>query len=203
MGISELMNFKNLNQQCRQPRRRKAGFTFPEVFLAMVVLTAILMLVGAMVPLMVRSVRYASDFNQAQSLTMHKVAQLQEAGYENIEGVRLNQSVLKIIDGTGTAPQSNANGDKSATLEFTVTDNVWRYFPGGATTTGTQNTTSATRPRGYIFISPYTPSAVTSGGVTRYNLIQATVVVQWWGWGSRNQMHNYSTTALLSRTTVE
>ncbi len=169
----------------------------------MVVLTAMLMLVGAMVPLMVRSVRYASDFNQAQSLAMHKVAQLQEAGYENIEGIRLNQNALDIIDGTNNAPQDNVNGDKSATLEFTVTDNVWRYFPGGTTSSGAQDTGNPTRPRGYIFISPYTPSALTSGGVTRYNLIQATVVVQWWGWGSRNQMHNYSTTALLSRTPVE
>ena len=184
-------------------QHRRAGFTFVEVFLSLIVLTSLLVLVGAMIPMMARSARYASDFSQAQSLTMHKIAQLQEAGYANIEGARLNQNVLDIVDGTGTAPLNNGNGDQSATLEFTTTDNVWRYFPGGATTSGTQNTTSSTRPRGYIFISPYTPSVVTVDGVTRYNMIQITVTVQWWGWGSRNQMHHYSTSTLLSRTVVQ
>ncbi len=174
-----------------------------EVFLALIVLSALVVLVGAMIPLMARSVRASTDFSQAQSLAMHKIAQLQEAGYSNIEGARLNQNGLKIVDGTGTAPLSNSNGDKSASLEFTTTDNLWRYFPIGTTSSGTQDTTSSNRPRGYIFIAPYTPSAVTVSGVTRYPMIQVTVVVQWWGWGSRNQMKNYSTSILLSETAVQ
>ena len=167
------------------------------------VLTAILVIVGATLPVMARSVRYATDFNQAQSLVMHKIAQLQEAGYDKIEGSDLNQNSLDIVDGTGTAPLNNANGDQSATLEFTVVDNLWRFFPGGANSNGTQNTTSATRPRGYIFIEPFTPSAVVNGSTTTYNLIRITVTVQWWGWGSRNQMHYYSASTLISKTVVQ
>ena len=184
-------------------RRQRSGFTFVEVMLAMMVLTAILVIVGATLPVMARSVRYATDFNQAQSLVMHKIAQLQEAGYDKIEGSDLNQNSLDIVDGTGTAPLNNANGDQSATLEFTVVDNLWRFFPGGASSNGTQNTTSATRPRGYIFIEPFTPSAVVNGSTTTYNLIRITVTVQWWGWGSRNQMHYYSASTLISKTVVQ
>ena len=187
----------------KKSRYRQSGFTFFEVMLSMVVLTSMVILVGATLPIMARSVRYASDFNQAQSLVMHKIAQLQEAGYTNIEGGILNQNNLRIIDGTGTAPLNNGNGNQSTTVEFTVTDNLWRYFPGGTTSSGAQNTSSATRPRGYIFIEPFTPSATVSGSTTTYNLIRITVTVQWWGWGSRNQMHHYSASTLISKTAVE
>ena len=187
----------------QRSKRNRAGFTFFEVLLAMVILTSMIIIVGATLPIMARSVRYASDFNQAQSLVMHKIAQLQEAGHANIEGNILNQNNLKIIDGTGTAPQGNANGNVTATVEFTTTDNLWRYFPGGANTNGTQNTTSATRPRGYIFIEPFIPSAVVNGSVTTYNLIRVTVTVQWWGWGSRGIMHHYSASTLISKTLVQ
>jgi type II secretory pathway pseudopilin PulG len=187
----------------QRSRRHSSAFTFFEVLLAMVILTSMIIIVGATIPIMARSVRYASDFNMAQSLVMHKIAQLQEAGYANIEGNILNQNNLKIIDGTGTAPQANANGDKSATVEFTTTDNLWRYFPGGSNTNGTQNTTSATRPRGYVFIEPFLPSAIVNGSTTTYSLIRITVTVQWWGWGSRNQMHEYSASTLISKTLVQ
>ena len=189
-----------LNQKLR---RQRSGFTFVEVMLAMMVLTSILVIVGATLPVMARSARYATDFNQAQSLVMHKIAQLQEAGYDKIEGSDLNQSSLDIVDGTGTAPLNNANGDQSATLEFTLVDNLWRFFPGGTNSSGTQNTSSATRPRGYIFIEPFTPSAIVNGSSTTYNLIRITVTVQWWGWGSRNQMHYYSASTLISKTVVQ
>ena len=189
-----------LNQKLR---RQRSGFTFVEVMLAMMVLTSILVIVGATLPVMARSARYATDFNQAQSLVMHKIAQLQEAGYDKIEGSDLNQSSLDIVDGTDTAPLNNANGDQSATLEFTLVDNLWRFFPGGTNSSGTQNTTSTTRPRGYIFIEPFTPSAIVNGSSTTYNLIRITVTVQWWGWGSRNQMHDYSASTLISKTVVQ
>ncbi len=169
----------------------------------MIILSSMLILIGATLPVMARSVRYASEFNQAQMLVMHKIAQLQEAGYSNIEGSKLNQSNLKIIDGTGTSPLNNSNGDVSATFEFTTTDNLWRYFPGGMNSLGAQDTTSATRPRGYIFIEPFTPSATTSGGITTYSLIRVTIVVQWWGWGSVTQMHHYSASTLISKTLVQ
>lgn len=197
-----LRNFYYLRTRPRVCRRRR-GFTFYEVMLAMIILTSMIIITGATLPIMARSVRYASEFNQAQMLVMHKINQLQEAGYENIEGADLNQNGLKIIDGTGTAPLNNANGDVSATVEFTTTDNLWRYFPGGMTASGTQNTSSATRPRGYIFFEPYTPSAVVNGSTTTYTLIRVTVTVQWWGWGSRHQMHHYSASTLISKTIIQ
>lgn len=169
----------------------------------MIILTSMVILTGTTLPIMARSVRYASEFNQAQMLVMHKISQLQEVGYDKIEGNDLNQNNLKIIDGTGTTPLNNANGNVSATVEFTTTDNLWRYFPGGMTPSGTQDTSSSTRPRGYIFIEPYTPSAVVNGSTTTYNLIRVTVTVQWWGWGSRNNMHHYSASTLISKTVVQ
>jgi type II secretory pathway pseudopilin PulG len=190
-------------RQSPKVRRHERGFTFFEVMLAMIILTSMVILTGTTLPIMARSVRYASEFNQAQMLVMHKISQLQEAGYDKIEGSDLNQNNLKIIDGTGTTPLNNANGDVSGTVEFTTTDNLWRYFPGGMTTSGTQDTSSSTRPRGYIFIEPYTPSAVVNGSTTTYNLIRVTVTVQWWGWGSRNNMHHYSASTLISKTVVQ
>ncbi|MBB6049742.1 prepilin-type N-terminal cleavage/methylation domain-containing protein [Armatimonas rosea] len=190
-------------QRSHHTRRHPRGFTFFEVMLAMMILSSMIVLAGMTLPIMARSVRYASEFNQAQMLVMHKIAQLQEAGYSNIEGSQLNQNGLMIIDGTGTAPLNNANGDVSTTVEFTTTDNLWRYFPGGMTSSGTQDTTSATRPRGYIFIEPFTPSVVTTGSTTSYNLIRVTVTVQWWGWGGVSQMHHYSASTLISKTLVQ
>ena len=45
--------------------------------------------------------------------------------------------------------------------------------------------------------------AVVNGSTTTYNLIRITVTVQWWGWGSRSQMHYYSASTLISKTVVQ
>ena len=182
--------------------RTGAGFTLIEVMFALMVFMAMVVMVAAVIPITARAVRYSTDYNQAQILVMKKIAQIQEAGYTNMTGPLLGQNGLDIVDGTPSTPATNAQGDQTASFEFTTTDNVWRFFPGGATSSGTQDTTSTQRPRGYIFIAPFTTSAISGTSPTAYGTIRVTVVVQWWGWGSRSRMQSYSATTLVSRTPV-
>lgn len=166
------------------------------IFMAMV------LMVASVIPITAQAVRYSTDFSQAQTVVMKKIAQVQEAGYTNMTGPLLGQNGLDIVDGTPTTPAANANGDQTGSLEFTTTDNLWRFFPGGITSSGTQDTTSATRPRGFIFFTPYTPSLISGSSPAAYGTIRVTVVIQWWGWGSRGRMHSYTASTLVSRTPV-
>lgn len=183
-----------------RPRRCRRGFTLFEVILALAIFTAMITMVGAMIPITIQAVRYSADYNQAQGLVLKKIAQLQEAGYSNMDAPTLGQSGMDIVDGTPSTPATNANGDQTGSFEFTTTDNLWRFFPGGQNANGTQNTTSAQRPRGYIFIEPFTPSAVSGSSPVVYTVIRATVVVQWWN--TRGRMQSYASSTLLSQTPV-
>lgn len=186
----------------RKQGTRAAGFTIIEVMFALMIFMAMVLMVASVIPITAQAVRYSTDFSQAQTVVMKKIAQVQEAGYTNMTGPLLGQSGLDIVDGTPTTPATNANGDQTGSLEFTTTDNLWRFFPGGMTSTGTQDTTSATRPRGFIFFAPYTPSLISGSSPAVYGTIRVTVVIQWWGWGSRGRMHSYTASTLVSRTPV-
>jgi hypothetical protein len=166
----------------------------------MVVMLFMTILVASVVPISLRTARYSSDFTHAASLVQHKINQLQDAGYTGITGPSLGQSALKIVDGTPSAPATNANGDQSATFEFTDTDKLWQYFSGGMSSAGNQ-VVGATSPRGYLYIAPYTPSASLNGaGATEYGLIRATVTVQWWT--NKGKMQSFSGTTLIPRVMV-
>lgn len=186
----------------RKPRCQAKGFTIIEVMFALMIFMAMVLMVASVIPITAQAVRYSTDFNQAQTVVMKKIAQIQEAGYNNMTGPLLGQNGLDVVDGTPTTPASNSNGDQTGSLEFTVTDNIWRFFPGGTTTAGAQDTSSLTRPRGFIFFAPYTASAISGTSPTVYGTIRVTVVVQWWGWGSRGRMHSYSASTLVSRTPI-
>ena len=181
-------------------KRVKNAFTILEVVMALVVLMFMAIMVTAVVPISLRTVRTSSDFTQATSLVQHKVNQLQDAGYTSITGPGLGQSGLKIIDGTPGTPATNTLGDATATFEFTDADKLWQYFAGGRDDTGVR-VTNATSPRGYLYIAPYAPSSYTNAAsVTEYGLIRATVTVQWWT--SKGQMQSFSATTLIPRVTV-
>lgn len=171
--------------------------------LALTVFLGMFLLLAVLLPVTARAVRYSTDFNQAQSITLKKLAQLQEAGFANMTGPSLGQSGLQVVDGTPSTPATNDRGDETASFEFSTTDRLWTFFPGGANADGTQNTVGARRPRGYVFLEPYNPSAITGSSPTTYSLIRATVVVQWWGWGSQSRMRTYTATTLISKTTIQ
>ncbi|WP_309721785.1 hypothetical protein [Armatimonas sp.] len=181
-------------------KRVKNAFTILEVVLALVVLMFMAIMVTAVVPISLRTVRTSSDFTQATSLVQHKVNQLQDAGYTNLTGPGLGQNGLEIVDGTPGTPATNTLGNATATFEFTDTDKLWQYFAGGMDDTGAR-VTNATSPRGYLYIAPYAPSSYTNAaGATEYGLIRATVTVQWWT--SKGQIQSFSATTLIPRVTV-
>jgi type II secretory pathway pseudopilin PulG len=171
-----------------------------EVVLSLVVLMFMVLLVAAVIPASLRNTRYSADFSQAASLVQHKINQLQDAGYNNISGPRLGGNGLSIVDGNPGSPASNTLGDQSATFEFTDRDRLWQYFNGGMDETGNKITTGNI-PRGYLYISPYTPSASTNAaGTSEYGLIRATITIQWWT--SKGNMQSFSGTTLIPKAVV-
>ena len=184
------------NRRLTSPSRA-GGFTIVEVVMAMFVLSMMALMCAAVIPAATRSSHYTADYSQAQSLVMHKINQVQEAGYTNMNGPGLGQSGQDVVDGTPTSPTASANagGSQSASFEFTTTDNLWRYFPGGANSSGTASTAS-NRPRGFLSIAPYSPSSVS--GV--YDFIQVTITVQWTD--ARGRTQNYGATTLVARNKV-
>jgi prepilin-type N-terminal cleavage/methylation domain-containing protein len=173
-------------------RKRISGFTLLEVVLAVMIFSAMAMMFAAAMPLAARSVRYGNDWAQASSLVMHKINQLQEAGYTAMTGPGLGQSGAGIVDGTPTAPSTNANGNQSGSFEFTTTDNLATYFQGGSSADTTK------RPRGYLTIAPYTPSLNSATSV--YSMIQATVRIVWTD--ARGRQQSFALTTLVPRTPV-
>jgi len=171
-----------------------------EVVLSLVVLMFMVLLVAAVLPISLRNSRYNSDFSQATSLIQHKINQLQDAGYTNMTGPLLGGNGLSIVDGNPGTPATNDRGTESATFEFTEHDHLWEFFNGGMDADGNRVTTG-NRPRGYLYIAPYTPSAYTNAaGQPEYGLIRATVTVQWWT--SKGNMQSLSGTTLIPRAVV-
>lgn len=177
-------------------RRRQGGFSIVETMLALIIFTLMTMMVAAVLPTAARSSRMGNDYSQAVTVVLHKINQLQETGYSRMTGPQLGQSGLDVVDGTPSSPASNANGDQSASFEFTTTDNLLSYFPGS--NGGDANS----KPHGYIDIAPWTPSASTdtSSGtpVTIYGMIQATVRIVWTD--THGASRNFSMTTLIPRT---
>jgi archaellum component FlaF (FlaF/FlaG flagellin family) len=169
--------------------RKKAAFTFFEVYLALIVFTLMALMVAAVIPMSARSVRYGNDYTQAATLAMHKVNQLNEAGYSNIN--RNLNSPLVVVDSNGSLPSAtnNVNGDKTGSSTFTTRDNMATYFVGGVSD-----------PTGTISIAPFTPSISVVSGVTSYSIIQATVTVNWRDVRGRQQ--TYVTRTLISKNPI-
>jgi hypothetical protein len=159
-----------------------------EVILALIIFTLMGLMVAAAIPISARSVRYGNDYVQASTLAMHKVNQVQEAGYTNMNR---NLNTLGVVDGNGSLPSSsnNLNGDKSGTATFTTRDNMATYFVGGVSA-----------PVGNLSIAPYAPSMSVVGGVTRYSVIEVTIEVRWRD--VRGSQQNYFTKTLVSKNPI-
>lgn len=180
-------------------RYLRAGFTMIEVVFAMFILMLMALMFAVVVPTSARSTRYASDYAQASSVVMHKLNQVQDAGYANMDGPGLGGSGALIVDGSPSTPANNDNGDQTFTAEFTDRDKLWEYFSGGRDASGNR-ITSGNIPRGYLYVSPYAPSAITSGSTTTYSLVRVTATVQWWN--AKGQLQTFSATTLVPKTTV-
>jgi prepilin-type N-terminal cleavage/methylation domain-containing protein len=169
-------------------RIRQQGFTMVEVVMSLIIFTVMALLTAAVVPISARSVRYGNDYTQAATLAMHKVNQLQEAGYANMNR---NLNSLGVVDSNATLPTTtaNASGAASGASTFTTKDNLATYFIGGASA-----------PAGNLSVAPYTPSGVTVGGVTTYSIIQVTIEVRWRD--ARGRSQNYFTKTLISKNPI-
>ena len=148
-------------------RRYREGFTLMEVMLALMVFTIMALLTAAVIPMSARSVRYGNDYVQASTLVSHKVNQLQEAGYGNMNR-NLANTTYKVVDSNGSLPTvgNNATGTKSGSATFTTRDSLNTYFMGGVSD-----------PKGTIAIAPFAPSRDTK--TNTYSIIEATVTVTW------------------------
>jgi type II secretory pathway pseudopilin PulG len=150
----------------------KRAFTMLEVVLAVLFFTMMTLMVAATIPMAARSSRRGADTVQASSLLMHKIDQLQSAGYAKMNGVDLGG--LNIIDNTGSGilnspdPRVNENGDGTGDAPFTRADNLDAFFAN-----------YASQPEGTIELAPYQPSLVVGSSPNRYSVIQATVTVTW------------------------
>ena len=156
-----------------------------EVVLAMVIFTMMALMTAAVIPMAARSNRYGNDFNQAATLAMHKVNQLQEAGYDNMN--RNLYSSYQVVDSNGSLPTTTANvgGTVSGSSTFTTRDNLASYFVGGVSD-----------PVGTIYLAPYTPSL--SAGA--YSIIEARVLVTWRDVRGRQQ--SFSIKTLISKSPI-
>ena len=156
-----------------------------EVVLALVIFTMMALMTAALVPMAARSNRYGNDFSQAATLAMHKVNQLQEAGYDNMN--RNLYGTLLVVDSNGSLPTANTSGSSSSNAAFTTRDNLTSYFVGGTS-----------NPSGTIYLAPFTPSldATTSA----YSVIEARVVINWKDVRGRQQ--SFSMKTLISKSPV-
>ncbi|MGC4043476.1 MAG: prepilin-type N-terminal cleavage/methylation domain-containing protein [Armatimonas sp.] len=162
-------------------RRSSSGFTLMEVALALVIFTLMALLTAAVVPMSARSVRYGNDYTQAATLVSHKVNQLQEAGYSNLNR-NLANTTYKVVDSNGTLPTTtaNVNGTQSGSADFTTVDGLNTYFVGGVSD-----------PKGTITISPFAPSRNATTGA--YSAIEALVTVTWRDVRGRQQSYSSKT----------
>jgi hypothetical protein len=157
-----------------------------EVVLALVIFTMMALMTAALVPMAARSNRYGNDYAQAATLAMHKINQLQEAGYTNINR-NLNGTLL-VVDSNGSLPTTatNVNGAGSGSATFTTRDGLSSYFVGGASD-----------PVGTIYVAPYTPSLVSTGV---YAAIEARVLITWRDVRGRQQ--SFSVKTIISKSPI-
>lgn len=157
-----------------------------EVVLALVIFTMMAMMTAALVPMAARSNRYGNDYSQAATLAMHKINQLQEAGYANMNR-NLNGTLLA-VDSNGSLPTTttNVNGAGSGSATFTTRDSLSTYFVGGVSD-----------PVGTVYVAPYTPSLVSAGV---YSVIEVRVLITWRDVRGRQQ--SFSAKTLISKTPI-
>lgn len=169
-------------------KRNRRAFTLMEVVLSTLFFTMMALMVAAIVPMASRSSRQSSDTVQASSLVLHKIDQLQSAGYGKLEAPALVS--MHVVDSAGSLPTTNSDGTGTGDADFTTADRLSTYFVN-----------AGANPRGTIHLAPYIPSQKGSGAGTHYTVIQATVILTWKD--SRDQTRSMSMRTLIPRTTLQ
>lgn len=125
-------------------RPRRAGFTLAEVMLAMVILTMMTLMFGAVFPMTIRAAQHANNYSQAALLAQRKIDQMRALGYNGLFDDP-SQTALTKMARQKVATARNSDG----TYDFTAVDSLQGgggFFPGdtGGTITITDYSADAT-----------------------------------------------------------
>jgi prepilin-type N-terminal cleavage/methylation domain-containing protein len=160
----------------RKKYAKRRGFTLLEITVALVIFAIMILMFVATIPIATRSAKYGNTYAVASSLALHKINQLEGLGYTQMDGTLLETK--KVIDPGWSGNTPNTKGMETITAEFTDSDKLWKFFPGGETTTGVRNT-GAGAPKGIIVLEPLTESKKTVAGTEIATLIRATITIEW------------------------
>jgi type II secretory pathway pseudopilin PulG len=164
------------------------AFTMIEVMFMLIMFTMLIMVFGAILPMMAKTSTQSNIYTVVASVAQSKVTQLQEAGYAGMNGPDLGEAGRKIVDVSGgSLLTTNADGKGVVQFTFTERDKIWKYLPGGILSNGQPNLTGTDAPYGTIKLEPMSGTyyiedeAAAAGGTppTVAGLIKATVTLSW------------------------
>jgi prepilin-type N-terminal cleavage/methylation domain-containing protein len=167
---------QKLSARKKHSNAKRRGFTLLEITIALVIFAIMILMFAATIPIATRSAKYGNTYAVASSLALHKINQLEGLGYTQMDGPLLE--VKQVIDSGWTGNTPNPNGMETITAEFTDADKLWKFFPGGETTTGTRNT-GAGAPKGIIKLEPLAESKKMVGGTEIATIIRASITIEW------------------------
>jgi prepilin-type N-terminal cleavage/methylation domain-containing protein len=160
----------------RSNQSSKSGFTLLEITIALIIFAVMILMFVATIPIATRATKYGNNYGVASSLALHKINQLEALGYTQMDGPILQAQ--NVIDAGWTGNTPNTYGMETISAEFTEADKLWKFFPGGETTTGTRNT-GADAPSGTIVLEPLAASVKTKSGIDIASLVRATITIRW------------------------
>ena len=171
----------------RASRRAERGFSLVEVALALIILTMMGVMFGAVFPMATRGAQYGSNYAQATQIAQHKMDQLRSAQYTRVVS-QTSLAGLAIIDNPQPSGYPmNVNG--GAAYSFTTVDGLVSsgaaqgYFAPGST--------------GIITVCDYA-ALHPSSGIAAGKMAYVTVTLSWTGGGVSDG--SYSTSAIIANT---
>ena len=161
------------------------------------IFTIMILLFAAIIPIATRSTKYGNTYAVASSMALHKINQLESLGYTQMDGAVLETK--QVVDSGWSGASPNPNGMETVSGEFTEVDKLWKFFPGGETSSGTRNT-GAEAPKGILTLEPWTASVQTIGGIKIASLIRATVTLEWQV--GKNPRSKFTVTRLIPKAKI-
>jgi prepilin-type N-terminal cleavage/methylation domain-containing protein len=173
----------------------RRGFTLLEITIALMIFAIMILMFAATIPIATRATKYGNTYAVASSIALHKVNQLEGLGYTQMDGTVLQTKGVLDSGWAGNTP--NTRGMEAITGEFTDADKLWKFFPGGESTTGLRNT-GIDAPKGSITLEPFMPSVKTISGTQVASLIRATITIEWRV--AKNPISKFTVTRLIPQT---